>query len=309
MEKRKNKGIIIFLFLLPALLLFFGILVVPIFASLHHSFFEYKSFESSGAFVGFDNYKNLFTSQYDFGTAIKNAMILAALSVFIQLPLSLGLALMLGKGIKGERFYLSVYFMPVLISAVVIGMLWEKIYNPIYGLIFKSFEAFGWSDILPPEGLLGNRKTALLAVFIPTDHDRALGSCGGGGNPTNSFAIKESPFSNHMGYGGSGASTLYNKTIVSSNSTQIRSDYLRKANSIIENKWLDMETFEQYYQIALDHYSSDLQVGSKVNYGVINFSLIENNDIGANANLSISKYFEEKVTFFNKFLKDNNITL
>ena len=74
---------------------------------------------------------------------------------------------MLGKGIKGERFYLSVYFMPVLISAVVIGMLWEKIYNPIYGLITKAFEFFQWTG-LPPEGLLGNKKTALLAVFIPT---------------------------------------------------------------------------------------------------------------------------------------------
>ncbi|MBP5151433.1 MAG: sugar ABC transporter permease, partial [Lachnospiraceae bacterium] len=110
---------------------------------------------------------DLFTDRYNFGRAIVNALILAALSVFIQLPLALGLALMLGKGIKGERFYLSVYFMPVLISAVVIGMLWEKIYNPIYGVLVKTFEFFHWTG-LPPEGLLANKKTALLAVFIPT---------------------------------------------------------------------------------------------------------------------------------------------
>ena len=166
--KRKNKGLTVFLFLLPALLLFFGILVAPIITSVHHSLYEYKTFSDAGEFMGLKNYVKLFSNEYDFGLAIKNALILAALSVFIQLPISLGLALMLGKGIKGERFYLSVYFMPVLISAVVIGMLWEKIYNPIYGLIFKSFEYFGWSDVLPPEGLLGNKKTALLAVFIPT---------------------------------------------------------------------------------------------------------------------------------------------
>ncbi|MBO7353368.1 MAG: sugar ABC transporter permease, partial [Lachnospiraceae bacterium] len=63
--------------------------------------------------------------------------------------------------------YLSVYFMPVLISAVVIGMLWEKIYNPIYVIITKDFEFFNLSG-LPTEGLLANKKTALLAVFIPT---------------------------------------------------------------------------------------------------------------------------------------------
>ena len=164
---RKNKNLTVFLFLLPALALFVGILIYPIVASVHHSLFEYRTFTDPGQYVGLQNYKDLFTPKYDFGRAVINALILAALSVFIQLPLSLGLALMLGKGIKGERFYLSVYFMPVLISAVVIGMLWEKIYNPIYGLITKAFEFFQWTG-LPPEGLLGNKKTALLAVFIPT---------------------------------------------------------------------------------------------------------------------------------------------
>ena len=165
---KKNKSITIFLFLLPALVLFIGILIWPIFASVHHSLYQYPTFSDPGEFVGLQNYIDLFNKQYDFGKAVVNALILAALSVFIQLPLSLGLALMLGKGIKGERFYLSVYFTPVLISAVVIGMLWEKIYNPIYGLVVKGAEALNIIDKLPPEGLLGNPKTALLAVFIPT---------------------------------------------------------------------------------------------------------------------------------------------
>ena len=153
---KKDKYLTVFLFLLPALFLFIGVLVYPIIASIHHSMYEYRTFTDPGEFVGFQNYIDLFNSQYDFGHAILNALILAALSVFIQLPLSLGLALMLGKGIKGERFYLSVYFMPVLISAVVIGMLWEKIYNPIYGLLVKSFEAMNMLGVLPPEGVLGN---------------------------------------------------------------------------------------------------------------------------------------------------------
>ena len=163
---KKNKPLTIFLFLLPALILFIGILIYPIFASIHHSMYVYPQFTDPGDFVGLQNYIDLFSPKYDFGRAVINALILAALSVFIQLPLALGLALMLGKGIKGERFYLSVYFAPVLISAVVIGMLWEKIYNPIYGLVTKAAEALSIS--VPPEGLLGNPKTALLAVFIPT---------------------------------------------------------------------------------------------------------------------------------------------
>ncbi len=75
-----------------------------------------------------DNYISIFKEEYAiFGTAIKNALILAVLSVFIQLPLALGLALVLGKGIKGERGFLSIYFFPVLISTVIIGKLWMYI--------------------------------------------------------------------------------------------------------------------------------------------------------------------------------------
>ncbi len=166
---RKNKGITVFLFLLPALLLFIGVLIWPIISSVHDSLFEYTNYVVKGDFVGLRNYTRLITEDNFLKKEVVNALILAALSVFIQLPLSLGLALMLGKGIKGERFYLSVYFMPVLISAVVIGMLWEKIYSPMnYGILTSLFAKLGLSNVLPRAGLLGDPKTALLAVFIPT---------------------------------------------------------------------------------------------------------------------------------------------
>lgn len=170
MNKKKRKGITIFLFLLPALLLFFGILVAPIISSVYNSLYQYEGFSGDKTFVGIQNYVDLFENKavYDFGTALKNAFILAALSVFIQLPLSLGLALMLGKGIKGERFYLSVYFMPVLISAVVIGALWSKIYNPTYGILHYFMEKLGIANLMPATGFVGDPDTALIAVFIPT---------------------------------------------------------------------------------------------------------------------------------------------
>ena len=171
MNKKLKKGITVFLFLLPALLLFFGLLVTPIFTSLYHSFYNYKGLASNttSEFVAWNNYKNLFTNPlYDFTTSLKNAFILAGLSVFIQLPLSLLLALMLGRKVKGERFYLSVYFMPVLISAVVIGSLWAKIYDPKHGVLLYIITKLGHPEWKPVGGWLGNPKTALISVFIPT---------------------------------------------------------------------------------------------------------------------------------------------
>ena len=99
-------------------------------------------------------------------TSLKNALIIAFFSVFVQLPFSLLLALLLGRKYKGERFFLTVFFMPVLISTVVIGQLWLKIYNPDYGILNRALAALGlvdWQHIW-----VGDPKTALGSVVVPT---------------------------------------------------------------------------------------------------------------------------------------------
>ncbi|MBQ3905555.1 MAG: sugar ABC transporter permease, partial [Lachnospiraceae bacterium] len=157
MKNNKYKYAMIAIFLAPALILFIGVLIAPIIMSVFYSFFDMKSISLKGAdFVFLGNYAELFTSgSINIWRALGNAMLLAALSVFLQLPLSLGLALMLGKGIKGERGFLSIYFMPVLISTVVIGQLWRKIYNPDYGILNAVLQIIGLGDKMPLGGWLG----------------------------------------------------------------------------------------------------------------------------------------------------------
>ena len=166
MKKQLSNRWQIFIFLLPALILFCGVLIAPIGASAYFSFFDWNGIGQK-TFIGFSNYKELFTSNsIGFLKALRNSLLLAALSVFLQLPLALALALTLGKKIKGERTFLSVYFMPVLISTVVIGQLWLKIYNPDYGILNVFLRAVGlesWTRIW-----LGTKQTALGAVFAPT---------------------------------------------------------------------------------------------------------------------------------------------
>ncbi len=159
-----NKWYII-IFLLPALILFCGVLIAPIGASGYFSFFDWNGFTEK-TFIGFSNYKELFTSDsIGFMKALGNSLLLAALSVFLQLPLALALALVLGKKIKGERAFLSVFFMPVLISTVVIGQLWLKIYNPDYGVLNVALRAVGLDSLT--RIWLGDKATALGAVFVP----------------------------------------------------------------------------------------------------------------------------------------------
>ena len=87
--KQKQKYIAIFLFLLPALLLFVGLLIAPIIMSIYYSLFNWnglRALDPAKDFVGLKNYATLFNERIQFGSALKNAFILAGLSVFLQLP-------------------------------------------------------------------------------------------------------------------------------------------------------------------------------------------------------------------------------
>ena len=143
-KQRRKKNIIlgfnIFLFLLPALFLFVSILIAPIVMNVFWSFHDWNGMTKDMTFIGLKNYQKLFSNSVtlNFKVALKNSLILALFSVFVQLPMALGLALILGRKPKGERFFLTVFFMPVLISTVVIGQMWLKIYNPDYGLLNYS---------------------------------------------------------------------------------------------------------------------------------------------------------------------------
>ncbi len=169
MNKKKldvSKGITIFLFLLPGLALFISILIAPIAVSVYRSLYDWNGF-SEGTFIGLSNYIELFTNgSIKFMTALKNSMWLAFFSVFVQLPFSLLLALLLGRKPKRERAFLSIFFMPVLISTVVIGQLWLKIYNPDYGLLNRFLDAVNLGNL--KHVWVGDVKTALGSVIVPT---------------------------------------------------------------------------------------------------------------------------------------------
>ena len=166
MKKVYSNKLHLIIFLLPALLLFCGVLIAPIGASFYYSLFDWSGFGAQKTFIGLSNYKELFTSDsINFMKALGNSLLLAALSVFLQLPLALGLALTLGKKIKGERAFLSVYFMPVLISTVVIGQLWLKIYNQDYGILNVFLRSIGLENLT--RIWLGKKETALGAAFVP----------------------------------------------------------------------------------------------------------------------------------------------
>lgn len=163
MDKVRKNRLAAVVFLLPAAVLFFCIIILPIFISAYYSLLDWDGI-SAKTFIGLKNYVEIFTSRpIGFLQSVGNVLLLAVLSLFIQLPISLLLAILLSNGIRGERFFLSVFFIPVLISTVVTGQLWMKIYNYEYGLLNLLLRALGLENLT--RIWLGDTKTALWAVF------------------------------------------------------------------------------------------------------------------------------------------------
>lgn len=154
-------------FVLPTVLFFTYIVIIPIFKSLYYSMLSEIAAKvgDESTFVGLKNYIKMFTPgrRNAFPGAVLNSLKYAGLSVFVQLPFSLMIALILANGVKGESMYRNIYFIPVVISSVVISLLWQRIYKDLVPAIY---DIFGMT--LPKNGFLGNKDTKLMAVFLPS---------------------------------------------------------------------------------------------------------------------------------------------
>ena len=159
-----NKRSIV-LFMTPAALVFLAVMIIPIFATGYYSTLEWDGI-GDATFVGIKIYISLLLdNKYEFWQSVGHSFIVLYLSVFVQETIAMVLALILAKGVKGESFFRTAFFIPMVVSTVVIAQLFLKIYNPNYGLLNTMLESLGlgrWAN-----EWLGDPKIAIWAVFIP----------------------------------------------------------------------------------------------------------------------------------------------
>lgn len=165
MDKVLGSKKYIALFVLPGLLLFVAFAILPLFVTGVYSLFQYDG-TGEKVFIGLQNYIDLFIKDKHFIKALVNSFILAGASIFIQVPIALILALILAKGVKGEKFFRTVYFVPVVISSMVIGQLWMKVFHSQYGLLNVAIRFFGVKEF--EFAWLANESTAFLATVVPS---------------------------------------------------------------------------------------------------------------------------------------------
>lgn len=152
-----------YLFVLPAFLLYTVFMIYPFFQSIYFAFTDWDGAQPEKHFVGFDNFRALIHDDL-LRTSLRHTVIWVVVGTIVPIVIGLPLAMLLWRRPKGFTLFRTVYFMPQVLSSVVIAIVWGWIYNPIFGILNQTLERIGLDSLSRP--WLGDPDVALYAVLV-----------------------------------------------------------------------------------------------------------------------------------------------
>ena len=162
MKKKLWEKYAAWIFLLPWIVGFLSLTFVPMVMSFYYSFTNYNLLQPP-KFIGIDNYIKMFTTDLHFSNALKVTFIYVFASVPLQLLVSLILAFVLNKGIKGLSFFRAAFYIPSLLGgSVAISILWRQIFG-MNGILNMVLDVFGLNTGI---SWVANPKTAVWTLVI-----------------------------------------------------------------------------------------------------------------------------------------------
>lgn len=161
---QKKEAITGWLFVTPAMV---GFLIFTAFSMVYSLYISFTNWNilSDPVFVGFQNYRNLFTRDIFFWDYLWNTFYYVLVLVPFVLVISLFFAILLNRKISGlTSFYRASLFLPCVISTVAIALVWKWLLNSQFGIINSLLRMAGVSN--PPKWLLDKRWAKLAICFM-----------------------------------------------------------------------------------------------------------------------------------------------
>ena len=170
--QRQPRRWYILVFLLPAFLIYTIFAIYPIVESLrlslYHAAQSTQTATTAAEFTGLANYIRLMSEPYwaeQFWNAFKNNLLLFAMHMLIQNPIALALAALVSiPTLKGAATYRTIFFLPTLLSVVVVGFIWQLILSPLWGITPDFMKWLGIREWFKP--WLGLESSALITVTL-----------------------------------------------------------------------------------------------------------------------------------------------
>ena len=149
------------IFLPPALILFTVFVVLPIGEAGWYAFFNWNGLRAPTNFVGFDNFSQLFANKV-FARALINTGLIIVVSLLVQLPLALSMAVLLSGRQFGAVTFRMIFFLPYILADVAAGLIWRYMFDGDYGPISHVSSELGFGPLY----LMADRNFAFVGVLV-----------------------------------------------------------------------------------------------------------------------------------------------
>ena len=160
-----QRKILGYFFLLPIVVMLTVFMFYPIVKSVVMSFTNWSGMTDDWEWVGLNNYIRIFTNMPEYWRAMKVNVIYALIATAVQLTLGFLLAvLVINMRPRWQSFYKIALYLPVIIPAAAISVMWRYIYTPEYGLINQFLRAIGLEELC--RAWTADPDTALGAVIV-----------------------------------------------------------------------------------------------------------------------------------------------
>src|SRR3954468_24770525 len=159
---RRARWLTIGLFLAPALVLYVVFVLGPIVQAAHNSLFKWNGLTPLTDFVGLKNYQVALGNE-TFRTAIGNNLLIVILSLALQIPFSLLLAVMLNRRFPGRTVFRLLFFLPYVLSEAITGIVFSLILQP-GSLVDGALTRAGLGGVI--QDWLGDSTIVMFTLFV-----------------------------------------------------------------------------------------------------------------------------------------------
>jgi ABC-type sugar transport system permease subunit len=151
------------IFLTPPLALYATVVIWPLLDSFRYSITNWNGFDPAFTYVGLDNFARVLTDPL-FRGAILHTLVWTIAAILLPTGLGFALALLIDRKVRGAGVFKSIFYLPICLSAIVVGQIWIWIYEPGWGLLNTALTGIGAETL--KTAWLADPDTSLLAVIV-----------------------------------------------------------------------------------------------------------------------------------------------
>jgi raffinose/stachyose/melibiose transport system permease protein len=158
MTSKTKRKLTEFLFLLPTLIAFIMVIIIPFILGIYYSFTDWQGTGAVNSIVGFDNYKGIF-QEPGFLHSFLVTLLFTVLNIITVNVVAFVISLLVTSEIRGRNIYRAGFFVPNLIGGIVLGLVWQFIFTNILPSIGT---ALGWPTL--SKSLISNKDTVMFTM-------------------------------------------------------------------------------------------------------------------------------------------------